>query len=162
MGQRWGLRWGLLPLELLLRLSVIDGWTTISQQARGALLSNIKLQFGDPNSARLNNVAVSARLGYLWNDLDVQPPSSDNPSPQDSGLYGGISYAFDPTMCSQLLPKFGESAIFVDLVTCNTMKAAITRGFALWSENNAKLNFIDMTGECEQMGDLTPTCSLIQ
>ena len=49
---------------------------------------------------------------------------------------GGIAYAWDPALCDQLLPSFSEDIIFLDLVTCHDLRAALHRAFNAWSANH--------------------------
>jgi hypothetical protein len=80
------------------------------------------------------------------------------PSDVDSleGLGGGITWAWDPTLCTALLPRFKErsSAFGSTLVSCDSIKAALTRAFDNWSANSRYINFLDVTLECEKLGAL--------
>jgi len=70
------------------------------------------------------------------------------------GLGGGVSWALDPTLCAQLLPRFKESAILYDsLVDCRGLHAALTRAFEKWSDNSRFINFVDLTLECDKLYD---------
>lgn len=125
------------------------GWVTISQVKLGAQLGDIREQMrGNFTAPPLQ------RLGYLWSLPDAA--SSSN------GLGGGITWAWDPTLCERLLPRFHEDMLFVELVSCDTLKAAVHRAFASWSDNHALISFLDVTAECEAMGQTTADCPLAE
>jgi hypothetical protein len=84
--------------------------------------------------------------------------------PEDSlsthGLGGGITWAWDPSLCDKLLPLFSER-IF-SLIECEDIKAALTRGFDSWARNSRYIKFHDVTGDCEALGQLTAECPLAE
>ena len=47
-------------------------------------------------------------------------------------------------------------------VTCSHLKAAMHRGFATWSDNSARISFVDVTEECEKLGRLDKDCPLAE
>ena len=136
--------------SLLFLCASVHGWTTISQTAGGVLLANI--QHGQrPNSSYPE---YSQRLGYLWS-LPDEPSST-------RGLGGGISWGWDPSLCSALLPGFGEDLGFYPYVGCHELVAAMHRAFASWADNHAQINFIDVTSECVRIGYSNASCPLAE
>ena len=64
-----------------------------------------------------------------------------------------------------MLPRFREDFFFVPFVTCNDIRAAMHRGFASWSDNNARIAFHDVTSECAKIsptGEARHDCPLIE
>lgn len=110
----------------------------MSQSYWGAQISDIQSQL---NVAASFTKPSQLGLGYMWT------------SPRDSasmeGLGGGLTWAFDEGICDQLLPQFRESIFFgVPLVSCASLRSAIHRAFDTWSDNSARLNFLEVTSEC--------------
>ena len=130
---------------------IIPSWVTLSQSRLGAQLDVIQEE-SRRNFSR--SVPPLQRLGYRW-DLPSEPASS-------SGLGGGISWAWDPTLCSHLLPRFHENLLVFEWINCAVLKAAVHSAFATWSDNHADLSFVDVTAECEAIGMLEPDCPLAE
>ena len=127
-------------------------WTTISQSYWGAQLDTIKLQM-NPNTT--TDVEPVQRLGYMW--------SSPDSTSDGRGIGGGITWAFDPNLCSNIITSFSEQPFMgIKFVECDEIQAAVHRGFAAWSDNSAKLRFIDVTAECDRLGDSSSTCPLAE
>ena len=69
------------------------------------------------------------------------------------GLGGGVTWAWDPQLCDELLPLFRETAVvYNNLVDCRGIKAAVTRAFFQWESNSNFLKMVDMSAECEKLG----------
>eukprot|EP00966_Prymnesium_polylepis_P241484 5584727-Prymnesium_polylepis.1 len=78
---------------------------------------------------------------YVWT---VPTLEQDN-----AGLGGGLTYAWDPDLCRQLLPNFGERYLWgISFVTCKTLRAAMERAFASWEANHPMIGFHDVTNLC--------------
>ena len=101
----------------LLTATPVHSWTTISQSRFGAQLSTIQQQMHGNVSATADSVRL---LGFLW--------SSPHGVRQRIGLGGGITWAWDPTLCEMLLPNFREDFGFFHFVGCDELKAAMHRG----------------------------------
>jgi len=70
----------------------------------------------------------------------------------EDGLGGGITFAFDPSFCEDMILKFEEAqgAIkFYDFVTCDTIKDVVSSAFATWEGNNRNVYFTDVSNICE-------------
>ena len=120
-------------------------WATKSQTKYGVSLDAIKSQMQGgtaPNDAR-------GELGALWT-LHPNPTTDEE---KMKGLGGGITWAWDETLCDELLPRFREDVIFYSsLVDCNALKASVARAFNAWSSNNRFMKFVDVTEECKKSG----------
>ncbi len=68
---------------------------------------------------------------------------------EHAGLGGGITWAWDDQLCDDLLPQFNEDLWFAPLVTCGSLRAAMTRAFASWAAHHPLINFHDVTNECD-------------
>ena len=126
-------------------------WISLSQARFGAKLQHIKEQVRGNYSA---NVPLLQRLGFIW-DSPSEPSNSE-------GLGGGIAWAFDPTLCDKLRPRFHETLLWLDFITCDVLKAAVHRGFASWADNHPSVSFIDVTEECTALGQPNRSCPLIE
>jgi hypothetical protein len=126
-------------------------WVTLSQARFGAQIASIREQtrgnFSRP-------APPLQQLGYIWS-LPQDASSS-------AGLGGGITWAVDGKLCDALLPLFKEDIIGIELVSCAVLKAVLHRAFSSWSDNHPLLSFVDVTAECEAMGQLTPDCPLAE
>lgn len=142
----------LTPVILTLLASETRSWVTISQARYGAQVADIRTLYD--NTTAPSGKPPQQLLGYLWQT--PQDPTSHD------GLGGGITWAWDPNLCAQLLPKFEEDFFFVPFVTCSMLKAAMGRGFASWSANSAQLSFTDVSAECEKLGQLNENCPLAE
>ena len=122
------------PALLACVLPTAHAWTTISQSWHGAQIRTIQIQTGpnnatDPDRAAGGNVAaIAQRLNWVWSEAGDM---SDQ-----SGLGGGLTWAFDPDICStksNLLGQFHESLFGVGLVSCESLRSAMHRAFASWA-----------------------------
>ena len=118
-----------------LELPSVHGWTASSMTLYGAQISDIRQQQHGNYTGGLHQA-----LGYLW----TLPEETTN----SRGLGGGIAWAWDPALCDSLLPRFRESLLFVNLVECSDLQAAMHRAMASWSANHQYISFVDMTDEC--------------
>lgn len=116
-----------------------SAWVTKSQATFGAQLDDIKKQLKGQTVDRV----VQAQLGFLW----TYPESTTD----ETGLGGGITWAWDPALCGVLMKQFKERIWFYDLVTCDDLRAAIARAFDKWAANSRYLKFIDVTAECKKL-----------
>jgi len=129
-------------------------WITTAQQVYGAQIDEWQLEtrnqsaLGDPKSVR----AVHLSRGRLW--------SLPEDLTSTHGLGGGITYAWDPTLCAKILPLFSERVF--NLITCDDVKAALTRGLESWSRNSRFIKFQEVTQDCEALGQFTPDCPLAE
>ena len=111
---------------LVLKLAAI-GWVATSQRQRDSASLSL-------SALRESNGAVNR----LWN------------APADSssveGLNGGLTFAYDRSMCEKLLPAFSEASGLwgVSFVDCDSIFAAIRTAFASWSTNHPALKFNDV------------------
>ena len=118
-----------------------NGWVTISQSRHGAQLNTIKSQMAGEQLDY--GPMVQQTLGYLW-DLPASSTST-------RGLGGGITWAWDPTLCDDLQPQFREDFFFIEYISCRDLKAAMHRGFSSWSANHPHIHFVEVTTECEHL-----------
>lgn len=116
------------------------GWVTKSQGTFGAQISEIQ----DMMAGKPVDRVTQAQLGFLWNSPVL--------ATDETGLGGGITWAWDPNLCELLMPRFMESIWFYDLVECADLKSAIARAFDKWAANSRFLKFIDVSWECEKLG----------
>ena len=143
----------------VLLLSTANAWVTISQSRYGTQVEAIRALFANPPPqidpfANLNDQQT---LGYLW--TTPSDPTSHE------GLGGGLTWAWDPKLCDHLLPRFREDFFFVPFVTCDSVRSAMHRGFASWSDNNARIAFHDVTSECAKLsgtGEAQSDCPLAE
>ena len=122
-------------------LAASNGWVTISQSRHGAQLNTIKSQMAGEQLDY--GPMVQQTLGYLW-DLPASSTST-------RGLGGGITWAWDPTLCDDLQPQFREDFFFIEYISCRDLKAAMHRGFSSWSANHPHIHFVEVTTECEHL-----------
>jgi hypothetical protein len=122
-------------------LAASSGWVTISQSRHGAQLNTIKSQMAGEQLDY--GPMVQQTLGYLW-DLPASSTST-------RGLGGGITWAWDPTLCDDLQPQFREDFFFIEYISCRDLKAAMHRGFSSWSANHPHIHFVEVTTECEHL-----------
>ena len=150
---RRAVRRAMQAAAMLLLLGPTDAWTSITQTQYGAQLSNIQAM--QQHSANFSGNSQET-LGFLW----TLPASSTDPR----GLGRGIAYAWDPLLCDALLPAFNENLIFVDLVDCNDLQAALHRAMSSWSANHELISFVDVSGECANGngGNITRDCNLVE
>ena len=96
----------------------------------------------------------------------IPRPSNPTGTRDTSGLGGGIGYAWDPNLCSVIMPRFKETIAFIDLITCLDLRMAMNRAFNSWSNNHRMLRFIDVTEECQRRYPNVPlaadSCELIE
>ena len=146
-------------VALLLAAVPARAFVTISQSRFGAQVNHIRDLFAntsDPSWTGWPHTDIPDQqlLGYTWK-VPSDPTSKD-------GLGGGITWAWDPNFCDQIMPRFREDFFFVPFVTCSMIKAAMGRGFASWASNHAMLSFTDVTVECEKLGQLNEGCPLAE
>ena len=86
------------------------------------------------------------------------PPSSSS----DDSLGNGITYAIDPFLCEQLLPRFREQSqdtwakvlnLGVTFVDCADIYDAFGRAFGTWSSNHKLIAFKDVSKLCANGGN---------
>ena len=89
---------------------------------------------------------------YVW----TLPPNE-----QDStGLGCGLAYAWDPALCDQLLPNFGERSVWgLSFVTCKSLRAAMERAFQSWEANHPIIRFHDISNICRAQNATPPSGS---
>ncbi len=138
-------------LVLLAAVWRAGGWVSTSQELLGVSLGLIQSQINGTLDRPRQAIDL---LGYLWS-LPEDAASSH-------GLGGGIAWAWDPALCDALLPNFHEDVFAIPLVTCHSLRAAMHRGFASWSENHARFGFVDVTDECARIGELNADCPLAE
>ena len=81
-------------------------------------------------------------------------PSSEH------GLGGGISYAWDPQLCSALAPLVREDLLVGTFVSCSDYHAALDRAFGTWSSHHKHIAFRDVTDECIALGHANTSASM--
>lgn len=140
------------------------GWVTQMQSKFGATPGNIAKMFDGTAPATVYEDVYSA-LGYYWHF----PTLADD----NRGLGGGITWAWDDTLCKtdddayigsgKLEDQFKEDFFFARFVTCVDMRAAMHRAFTTWSDAHPLLNFIDVTEECRRVyGAVHSNCSMAE
>lgn len=130
---------------------LLVSWVTISQVRFGAQVNHIREQTrGDYSS----DMPPTSLLGYIWS-MPSDPVSTE-------GLGGGITWAWDESLCDLLLPRFRERLILIPFVRCEQIKAAVHRGFNSWSDNHAHISFVDVTSECKAIDRLNRDCPLAE
>ena len=142
-----------MPNMLAMLLGGTSTWTTISQTRFDVQLEAIQRQLHDHFDTNLRDDPRQA-LGFLWNS----PANSDS----TVGLGGGITWAWDPDICAELMPSFREQFLFFPFVLCDDLRAAIHRAFSAWADNHARISFLDVTDECATLGLLGPECPLAE
>lgn len=70
-----------------------------------------------------------------------------------AGLGSGITYAWDPELCANMLPTFREDLEGVSFITCNSLRAAWSRALNTWSVHHPHISFTDVTNECDAASD---------
>jgi hypothetical protein len=71
-----------------------------------------------------------------------------------AGLAGGLSWAEQPGLCNALKKRFKAETFeyfgftIFSFVSCEEITDALQRGFSMWADNHAKLNFFSVTHEC--------------
>lgn len=84
------------------------------------------------------------RLGYLW----TYPSSVTD----DTGLGGGITYAFNPKLCDMLNNVNSEDTWLFSLVDCDSFRSSVAAAFNTWASNSRHIKFVDVTKECDALG----------
>jgi len=92
------------------------------------------------------------RRGQIW--------SLPEDETSTHGLSGGITYAWDPQLCGQLLPLMRENV--ANLISCDDLKASLQRGFDAWAMNSRHIKFVDVSTACEKQYTLTKDCPLAE
>ena len=84
------------------------------------------------------------------------------------GLGGGLTYAWDPTLCERLLPLFREELSVGNFIDCGALRAAWSRALNTWAVHHPRVSFTDVTPQCESASDTSggpvdsEGCSLAQ
>lgn len=107
---------------------------------------------------RTNGVRVESIHDLLnKNRIAGRPPmfrwSLSDTWREEYGLGGGITFAFDPNFCSDILPMFAEGKDlfkFEKFVTCYTIKDTVRSAFSTWESNNRNIYFTDVSGICDE------------
>ena len=148
------------PLLLSLLLPGARSWTTISQASYGATIENI---YNESLGHDLGTPVDQARmqsLGYLWSlPCERNTWECVNRDPQ-RGLGGTITWAWDPSLCDELLPLFADDFWSMSFMNCELLKGAVHRAFDTWAMNSRFIKFTEVTSQCEAMGMLGPDCPL--
>lgn len=124
-------------MALLLFLTLVDlagtaGWVSTSQFRKD--VGSVPLSTFQSRGGSINR---------LWSyPLD---------SLSTHGLGTGINYAWNPVVCEQTLKaKFSENSLWgINFADCNAILASMRRAFKSWSDNHPKLQFFDITSDCE-------------
>eukprot|EP00965_Chrysotila_dentata_P223859 6193833-Pleurochrysis_carterae.AAC.2 len=104
-------------LLLVLCSAPTAGWTTISAANFGTTLKTTQEQMAGVCEECQRDPMRG--LGYIWTF-----PESPN---DDTGLGGGITYALDPKLCDDMLPRFMEDIWFIPFLNCGDLEDAFTR-----------------------------------
>ena len=143
----------LVPLLFMFRQAA--SFATTTQSRFGAQIEHIRQQY------RVNELwpfdrklPITQLAGFMWS-LPMHPTSTE-------GLGGGITWAWDPELCPNILKAFREDFFFVKFITCTQLKAAVGRGFASWAANSVSLSFTDVSQECAAINRLDATCPLAE
>lgn len=124
----------------------VSAWTTTTQARFGTSLSRI---VNESNGIGTGNTQGS--LGYLWS---LPASSTDH-----TGLGGSITWAWDPNLCTKLLPKFNEDFWGISFISCASLKASMHRAFATWGANHRHIKFTEVTDVCAAEGQLHSGCT---
>ena len=103
--------------------------------------------YKDPGNSLAEVQASSGALNRVW-DLPESSVSA-------SGLGSGITYAWDPKLCENLLPKFSEDIKGFNFIGCKSLKAAWARALNTWSVHHSQISFTDISAACEAAEDWT-------
>lgn len=105
-------------------------------------------------------LAAAARPARAWvlyatseDDTLIYRWDSPAESTSNGGLGGGLTWAVQDSFCDKILPRFYAEQ-FGDLVDCEAIVDAIVRGFRTWSANHPRINFHDLTDECQHRPSL--------
>jgi len=132
----------------------IVAWTSLNMQHYGAEIA--EFQLGTRGETGLGAYTANQRLylrrGQIWNW-----PADETST---AGLAGGITYAWDPNLCGQLMPLMRENV--ANLMSCADLKASVQRGFDAWGMNSRYIKFIDVSTACEERFTLTKDCPLAE
>ena len=131
-------------------LSAGIGWVSFSGARFGAQLSTIQGQL----QGEASSLPPTQQLGYLW--------SMPSESLSSAGLGGGLTFQFDPRLCDKIQGQFRETFLAVPLVKCHDLKSAVHRAFTSWSANHPLIHFLDVTSECEAIGQPDEGCRLAE
>ena len=119
-------------------------WKTISQTSYGAQLSDIQNQMHGSSGG----TNIYTRLGWLW----TSPANADD----STGLGQAITWAWDPALCDKLMPIFRERFTTISFIDCSWVKASMHSSFETWAQNHPKISFVEVTGLCEETGQMEP------
>jgi len=120
----------------------------------------VSMWYSDPGHSFDEVILSRGAINRLWdfpNDVFAQ-----------EGLGGGITYAWDPTLCEKLLPLFREEIAVGNFIDCVSVRAAWSRALYTWSHHHPRIAFTDVSSLCERDGDTSggpvgsDGCSLAQ
>ena len=116
--------------------------------------------YRDPGNTLADIQRTKGAINRIW-DLPESIVST-------AGLGSGITYAWDPELCANMLPTFREDLDGISFITCNSLRAAWSRALNTWSVHHPHISFTDVTNECDAASDWTggavdgEGCSLAQ
>lgn len=121
-------------------------WQALPQtpECAGGLRRVQQLFEGHPEDAGAISMLWSMPAPWEGASAGQFPPGAA----RTDGLGASITFAWSPALCDALLPKFDEDIWFASLVTCGSLKAAMTRAFASWSAHHDALSFHDVSAQC--------------
>jgi hypothetical protein len=147
----------LLLVLLVSSLTPAVGWVTTSQATYGVgIMDIVTMMRGGAYGSHVRHWQFG-QLGHLWSYNPqgrtgaAGTPNTSNVRETMMGLGGGITWAWDPTLCAALDPLFNEDPWGFDLVDCAGYRAAVNRAFNNWAGNNRFIKFIDVTQECDKL-----------
>lgn len=127
------MRGALWALVVLGTLPFVQAWVTTAQARLGVSLEDIaRMMHGQPRPVDLH---PQVELSMLWTHnpegLPYAAGTEEWRREQLRGLGGGITWAWDPTLCDDLVPLFREAAVvYGDLVNCEGIQAAVKRAYS--------------------------------
>ena len=104
-----------------LLLAETASWLSISQARYGVRVEDMQqmTRYG-------SSLNADRSLGWLW--------SAARTTTDTKGLGQSITWAWDPALCTRLLPAFRSDAFGIPLIDCNTIRATMHRAFSTWSQ----------------------------
>lgn len=121
-----------LVLLLLLSPGPAHAWLTASQARFAASPEDFAL------AARgLSTATAFGSLGWIWT-LPSDPLD-------ERGLGASITYAIDPALCAELLPRVAEGFWTNSFVDCGVLERSISRAFAAFADNHPHISFTDVS-----------------
>lgn len=95
-----------------------------------------------PTGHLLASGSTQTHVDFLWH---FPEDSTD-----ERGMGHGLTYAWDPMACAQLLEMFSENLFFAPaFVSCDSLRTAMSRAFASWSAHHPLLHFEDVSAVCD-------------